>query len=103
MLKNYCLKIIMKTVEIWKKNIKLLCLLGLQMLKIGVCAYGQGSSVQNKLNPSEWNKICQSINDGDLWLKGLRTIFIFPFNLLYSLQIFHLNEKKNVFGLWGRL
>lgn len=36
----------MKTIEIWKKNIKLLFLLGLQMLKIRMCAYWQEGNVQ---------------------------------------------------------
>lgn len=40
-------KIIIKAVQFWKKNIKL-CLLGLQMLKICMCAYWQESNVQTK-------------------------------------------------------
>lgn len=39
----------MKTIEIWKRNIVLLVLLGLQMLKICLCAYRQEHNVQNNV------------------------------------------------------
>ena len=56
----------MKTIEIWKRNIVLLVLLGLQMLKICLCAYWQEHNVQNNVifeNQITYTKILMVISD----------------------------------------
>ena len=79
----------MKTIEIWKKNIVLLILLGLQMLKICMCAYWQEHTLQNNVifeNEITYTKILTMVISD---LKEYGWFSAFPFSLLYIFHVSH--------------